>query len=83
MAGVTDATPEHRERAIDALTKHGPLTVRQLIARGSCWRAVMALSREGQIAMQGTNGRAAPLFVYASRLSCEECGQALDACRCR
>lgn len=59
---MIDGTPQHEERAIRALERHDTRTTRQLIAAGSCWRSVMALSREGAIVSTRSNRRASLIW---------------------
>lgn len=60
---MTDATDTHRERALEALANAGePLTTAQMIARGSCWRAVRELVSEGTITNVGSTPTARPLY---------------------
>ena len=48
-----------REHAVrKALREHGPLTSRQLAARGGSWRTVMDLLAHGEIEIAGPNDRA-------------------------
>lgn len=63
---MIDPTPEHRERALGALAKaNEPLTARSLIARGSCWRAVMDMVRVGELRIVGSTACAKLLYAPA------------------
>lgn len=65
---MANATPEHKDRARRSLRRHTTRTMRQLIAAGSCWRAVQELVQEGEVRSIGSTPSAA--LVYA--LACEQ-----------